>query len=339
MNATYNATTVSRSGAICNYVANVGGVPLSRFIANITPIQAGSGDPSPSNPRPITGRSAVNVARTGVNVWDEAWELGAINTTNGQDTSANNRIRSKNYIVCVPNTTYFVKSPSQGGLSVFFYDINKDFIRFDYRTNATVTSPSNALYMRFCNGGADLTTYNNDISINYPATDTAYHASNDDAWGISLYETVYGGTLNVSTGLLTITYGIVDLGSLTWKKQSDAIGDYFRSGKPTNMAYIPSGVVPNAICELYTVVTSSNVQNKNIAFSVGSSGYTFVRDTSYTDAQTFKTAMDGVHLVYELATPVEHQLTPAQVTQLLGENNVWCDSGDSEVDFFKIIRT
>lgn len=61
MNGTYNATTVSRSGAVCNYIANVGGVPLARFIANITPIQEGSGDPSPSNIRPITGRSGVNI--------------------------------------------------------------------------------------------------------------------------------------------------------------------------------------------------------------------------------------------------------------------------------------
>jgi hypothetical protein len=36
----------------------------------------------------------------------------------------------------------------------------------------------------------------------------------------------------------------------------------------------------------------------------------FVRDLSYTDAATFKAAMDGVMFCYELAEPVETEITP-----------------------------
>ena len=38
-------------------------------------------------------------------------------------------------------------------------------------------------------------------------------------------------------------------------------------------------------------------------------------------------------LCYELATPLTVQLTPHEVTALLGSNNVWADSGDSEVTY------
>jgi hypothetical protein len=49
---------------------------------------------------------------------------------------------------------------------------------------------------------------------------------------------------------------------------------------------------------------------------------------AYTSASDFKTAMNGVQLVYELATPIEVQLTPTQISSLMGVNNIWADCGD-----------
>jgi hypothetical protein len=50
-----------------------------------------------------------------------------------------------------------------------------------------------------------------------------------------------------------------------------------------------------------------------------------VYSSAYTDVATFKTAMNGVQLVYELATPLTIQLTPTEVTLLRGINNLWSD--------------
>ena len=50
-------------------------------------------------------------------------------------------------------------------------------------------------------------------------------------------------------------------------------------------------------------------------------------------AEAFKTAMDGVQLVYPLATPQTYQLTPHQIQTLVGQNNVWSDAGNVEVTF------
>ena len=61
--------------------------------------------------------------------------------------------------------------------------------------------------------------------------------------------------------------------------------------------------------------------------------YFYIRDVAYSDATTFKQAMNGVQLVYELATPQTYQLTPVEVKTLLGLNNVWADTGDVEVQY------
>jgi len=42
--------------------------PLKQMLIPFTPVQSGSGDPSPDNVRPITGWTGVNVYRTGVNL-------------------------------------------------------------------------------------------------------------------------------------------------------------------------------------------------------------------------------------------------------------------------------
>ena len=60
-------------------------LPLSNLKVGIEAVQSGSGDPSPSNPRPISGWSSVNVTnRSNGNQWDEEWEVGLStrNTTN-----------------------------------------------------------------------------------------------------------------------------------------------------------------------------------------------------------------------------------------------------------------
>lgn len=340
MNGTYNATTVSRSGAICNYVANVGGVPLPRFIANITPIQAGSGDPSPSNPRAISGVSEVNPHNNGssINQWDELWELGSFNAS-GQPIASTTLIRSKNYVRISSSTDYYVKSPVD--CVIYYYDAQKTFISSMSRSDTTITTPAQAKWLRFRMASSYGTTYNNDVSINNPATDTAYHAYTGQTATIDLGQTVYGGSLNVGTGLLTITHVDVDLGSVTWNYENDYA--YFYHNFTDAKQIDTTGILPNMLCEIYKVIATTNqngwknASNNSIGFRTQRT-HMCVKDTSYTDPTTFQNAVSGNKVIYELATPQTYQLTPAQVTQIL-ENNVWADSGDSEVDFFKIIRT
>lgn len=60
------------------------------------------------------------------------------------------------------------------------------------------------------------------------------------------------------------------------------------------------------------------------------SGHLYFNYTDVTTVDDFKAAMQSVNFIYELATPFTVQLTPTQIEQLLGVNNVWADTGDVE---------
>ena len=147
--------------------------------------------------------------------------------------------------------------------------------------------------------------------------------------------TVYGGNLDLTTGLLTVTHGYVDLGdnSITWGYNSTNAFFYAEiSGikQKTN----------NLLCTAYSVITTKypnemgTVPDKTVCTRNYNGNQIQIKDTSYTDATAFKTAMSGVMLAYELATPDTYQLTPTQVEALLGVNNIYNDTnGDTEVKY------
>ena len=41
----------------------------------------------------------------------------------------------------------------------------------------------------------------------------------------------------------------------------------------------------------------------------------------------------GAQVVYELAEPIHYPLTPTEIKTLLGQNNIWADTGDTEVEY------
>ena len=168
----------------------------------------------------------------GVNKWDEEWEVGTI--TGGANSSSSVTLRSKNYIPVDPGATYCFSGPNSKAIYVYFYDSGKAYINAYITVHApsTFTVPSGCSYIRFAYTYyiQDYTTYNNDIAINYPSTVTTYSPYSNicpitGRTGVSVYVgptqdqqdattyavdwtsqagTVYGGTLDVVTGLLTV---------------------------------------------------------------------------------------------------------------------------------------
>lgn len=93
----------------------------------------------------------------------------------------------------------------------------------------------------------------------------------------------------------------VDLGSLGY----DVEGSNFVTGALGSVIKPPSNdnSVGNYVCQKYV----NCALNKSFAdgdFGVNSSGYLYFRNSAYTTATAFKTAMNGVILYYQLKTPV-----------------------------------
>lgn len=147
---------------------------------------------------------------------------------------------------------------------------------------------------------------------------------------ISFGQTVYGGTLDVESGTLTVDIGIVDLGDLEWNYAS--ANTYFRThGLDSVVKYITTGQT-NAICSQYkNVAPKSRLADftEDSAFLVGANASSYkllIRDTRYTNETAFTTAVTGVKLCYELDTPTVIQLTPHEVALLEGVNNISSDA-------------
>ena len=292
-----------------------------------------------SNICPISGRDSVTVTRTGVNIWDEEWEVGSLNPTTGATEADPAKIRSKNFCALIPSANYYMMSDNPASY-IWFYDADKNFISFSTNAlNRVLSAPSNAHYFKIRIGDSShpQTTYNHDISINYPSTDTDYHEGHVQTVEIPLGQTVYGGTLDVTQGVLTVNMAITDLGTLNWGYITDFTYPAFR----VYGSNAPTGIKENSAmtCTAYKFVGNlaswgAITQEGNCVIGgVTSAKGCVIRDDAYTDAAAFKASVTGQTLAYELAQPVEVQLTPQQITTLLGQNNVWSDASSVSVDY------
>ena len=134
-------------------------------------------------------------------------------------------------------------------------------------------------------------------------------------------QTVYGGSLNVTTGELTVDKAIVDMSTLTYSITSWGA---YRASLSDSLNY-GGATLADAIAEKYTVTTYSNLNHNkpNNYVALYNQNIYVVADASPTG-----------QLVYPLAEPITHQLTPTEVKTLLGANNIYHDcNGDIDVTY------
>ena len=111
-----------------------------------------------------------------------------------------------------------------------------------------------------------------------------------------------------------------------------------------------SGIYPpNAICDRLKLVGGAYIGNFASwgEATAGSNGFTIritgdlvgigiaksvANITSATELNAWL-AENPVTIYYQLATPITIQLTPTEVKTLLGEDNVWNDTGDTTVTY------
>ena len=159
---------------------------------------------------------------------------------------------------------------------------------------------------------------------------------------VNFGQDVYKGIADITGGKITLLYGLVDLGTLSWVYNSTqqvfnaTIDDIYNR---------TSGTENDAICSNYVgenVWNASSLSN-NCFMIRGDISRIYIKDTNYTDGAAFKTAMNGVMFAYRLASPVEITFTPDTVDTLNGYNKVSSSTGNmksltyfSDVDSFLV---
>ena len=340
----------SVSGAIASFVPDSTIPNLLGVSVAVEPVQAGSGDPSPDNVRPISGWDAVELERTGVSLFEFLFtsDFGPLpyrvngwnNTFSKTEIPTAFRGKTITYSIDFENSTETAENASArvwawNGSELISTPSGNAIAPHNSGTSSlTWTIPSNATDIAF---GVFLPVgaVARKPCVELGSTASAYHAYAGNRYTIALGQTVYGGRLDVTNGTLTVDRAMVDMGTLTYgHRESNGRHIFYTEG--LNTAPCVSVSIPiNAICPIYRAV-AQNVTWVNYDMSyyyVGNTRIDIVNN-AYSDAATFKTAMSGVQLVYELATPIEIQLDPVTISTISGQtNNVWADAGDVTVEY------
>ena len=315
------------SGAIASFPDGSNGYPVVSLEAAIVAQQAGTGDPSPSNVRTISGFTDCIVKRTGKNIFPYRNISG-----------------TKSYFMdCfIPSGTYtfsalITSSDTDGttSLVLFTYEDNTTLssrLTRDARVSQVITLTQPVKKITFYAGynssqSSDDTFSFSDIQIESGSTATAYAAYTGETKEISFGQTVYRGTLNVTTGILTVSWVSK---SFKWGDSQYAgtsLGNYTRRAFDFTEER-DSDNVRYSLCSIATWLNeySSDTLHFYVTYTSGKTRvYVFLpNDTSdNTDIQ----------VVFPITTPEVIQLTPEQVLTLLGENNIFADTGDVDVTY------
>lgn len=313
--------------------------PLRKLLLSFAPKQSGSGDPSPDNIRPISGWDSVSVLRCGKNLFDGEWESGSINSS-GQPASGGSNIRPKNKIRVEPSKTYAI-SHGSGNRNIYWYTYKADgsfsrYIGLKNTASSTLATNSEEYYLWCYQYNNTTAPTDMQVEVN-PKTDYEPYAG--QTYTTSLGQTVYGGTLDMVSGVLTVDKAMIDLGTGVNSWTYYSAQSYFYAIPPHRFINGQSG---DGLCESYAFfgtkssASASSLPDKSFMFTSNAGNrYIYVKDTDYTTAEDFKTAVTGKKLVYTLDEPIVYQLTPQEIKTLIGTNNILTDAEVSEIVYLK----
>lgn len=207
-----SAIIATESGSVVSFTA-ADAAPVVDLTAAIVPVQSGRGDPSPTNIRPISGWTECKVTRAGNNLLAKPFLVG-VHRTSGYSPYNTNvvstdgfHLKAGTYIVSDAETTIYKhlyinrmvdETKTDAGYQKF------------YDGNRVVTIPADGLYNFQYNGtniSSVLTELNASAQLELGSAATAYEPYRGNTYTVTFGSagTVYGGTLDVTTGKLTAT--------------------------------------------------------------------------------------------------------------------------------------
>lgn len=352
--------TEQTSGSVASFDDGADNVPLKDLVVNITPKQAGTGDPSPSNVRAISGWTGANISRTGKNLLTNLpRDIGTFSgvtvsvNANGQivlngTCTANNNARIGS--CTLPAGSYvFTGMTTTGSSSTHFLNITPQWngtgnqnLYSGYYSGTTTEEITFTVRLYFRSGASFTNTIYEPMIRVASDTDATFEPYMGNAYNISFGTagTVYGGTLNVTTGMLTVnTVGRTFDGTESWSQQYTAPNRLFRytfSGLRTD----GTEILRRACSHFSNIgITSSTIGIGFYAYTSGSNNniwFQFRPDLeAIPDLEAWKAWLaqqysNGTPLqaFTPIITPVSYQLSPTEVKTILGQNNIWSDTGD-----------
>ena len=295
-----------------------------------------NGTPTPENPVEIENAVVSTVSSVGVQLFD----IDNYNVYAGYITEGYIKEFAKCktvYIRCQPNTTYTVSKCLTARFVVGFTNeipseevsvLNSALDMTGTKATLTANSPDNAKYIVIWFYHADYDTLTPEeilatLMVNEGTTALPYEPYKGGTATLAQPVTLPGipvssggnytdangqqwicDEMDFGRGVYVQRVGKVDMGMLGWTLSSVFYAYITKKANNNNM-----------ICQMYEVVNNSLDTMPNYTLT-GNNEYplVYVKDSAYTDAATFKAAVSGVMLYYELATPVETPISETDLT-------------------------
>lgn len=339
--------TITKEGALASfYTTNK--APIKHLRVYFSPKQAGEGDPSPENVREIEGWNNLEVNITGANLTTFTTDITNYYGWEIQSNLANVELK---YIMYIDNTN----GDSEACIRMVFRDKNNNNIqrrarvsgvpvgekRYDTMTLDNI--PANAKMIYFGTSGGNnvirtqpmlmvLKNSLNDISSYEPYKGHTYNLDWSDTFG-----TIYGGYVDLITGEIVVEQIKNDFESLSWSTRHTGDTNIALSASLTDMYDAFTDISP-CICEKYQVIDFVNGAGALSSPDNCDIGVYWYRNSGYTTVKTIYIVIDknsspSGNIVYKLKTPITHQLSPTQLSTLLGKNNIWSNADRVEVEY------
>lgn len=285
-----------------------------------------------SNICPITGYSEVNVERVGKNKlpYFTVEEKNGISLTYDNGVVILNGTASANAFFILTNLslasgTYTFSANNtevNSGVHIALREIGatSDFADMpmnNLNKNNTYQNVSIGQAVLYIFSGTQLTNFRLPLQIELGNQPTTYEPYQGNTYTIDLDGTKYGGTLDVGSGILTLTHGSVTESDFAYQEGSSAGGlswaDYYTNNVVSN----------DSMCSKLQMLTNaweSTTPCYNIVDNERIRVY-----GNFTSQQDFEDKYANLQVVYELATPLTIQLTPTQIQMLENTNNISTD--------------
>lgn len=270
----------------------------------------------------------------------------------------------------ISSGTYILSGSNGGNTSTYYlqgfgnvdYTSGSGILEVDGETQFTLTATNNIRIRLYIRNTADMTgveiypmiresgdssgfePYSNICPISGHSSVTVnVSPTSDPAQGttktIPFGSTVYGGTLDVTNGELTVTKKIITENDFTMMGGGTSGGglNYFQI--PSTEPKATSGEAISNILEQNQSGWSSTTPCFSTNTGASPNIYPVRVYAASSSLANFKTEYAGLQIVYPLATPQTVQLTPQEVRSILGQNYIEADSGEITVVYVRDLNS
>ena len=314
--------------------------PLDIIKGKITPVQSGTGTPSPDNVRPISGFSALTVTRTGKNLFNPSDVVeGYTSNTDGGIKQVNTHNHSSGLIKVVGGEKYIITTSQVGGQWGAWYDASNNFISGFSGYGNPITAPNNAVYCRFTVEYNDNNpSYASNVMFEKGETHSTFEPYNGQTATVNFGQTVYGGVADVTNGKVNVTHALTPLNNKSWVKSGNKFYTMGFDNAPVGVAYTGdfACAIGTPVNKEWNALSVGECCLRSGLYSLNKWSFVYCTD-AYSTVEEFVSALNAdCTITYPLATTTEITTTPETVSSISGDNNIFIDTGNlTEIAYFE----